>query len=494
VNGSEAWAAAGPLSYRALVGSENIDLLPVPVVGGVLDVPALPPTAWRSFEVLDRSGEVMWSERPQSDGDSLVLALPAPFEIQLVVRDADGAPLPGVTIHHHICNYWFTSSPAVMPADRFRCLWPVCGVTDAAGTLRMRLCVEGAGSDHPPSSLHLMARKPGFRASLGGFCDGKPYRDGRKTDLGGLEFKLAKAEPYSIKLAPSPWAPVKASPLLLTWRVHVRDREGGGAMGLPFQEVAKVGDDVLLAVAPPKGDELETGWSVLPEASGRAPGAGGARPVALRATIAGTPLGGYQLRFPVEDFRKLQLESADGRPVERAVVMVSPIANGGPQPDRGRLLRSDRLGRVLLPVREGSFHVAVVTGTGAGGAVLKADDKEWRLQLRPLSSVTGRAVGDDGKPVSGVGVRAANFSSASRNGADEDVHPAELGYLYGSLPAAMTDADGHFTLAYVPCEGSLSLGVVDPLGRWRVRDSASFACAAGETPGDLVVNVTSSNR
>jgi hypothetical protein len=380
--------------------------------------------------------------------------------------------------------------------DRFRCLWPVCGVTDAAGTLRVRLCVEGAGADHPPPSLHLMARKSGFRSSLGGFCNGKPYRDGRMSDQEGLEFKLAKAEPYAIKLEPSPWAPVKDSPLSLTWRVHVRDREGGGAMGLPFQEVGKVGDGLPLAMAPPTGDELETVWSVLPEAGGRTPGAtGGVRPVALRATIAGTPMDGYQLRFPVENFRKLQLESADGRPVERAVVMVSAIEGGLPQPDHGRLLRSDRLGRVLLPVRDGSFHVAVVTATGAGGAVLKTDDAEpWRLQLRPLSSVTGRVVDDDGKPVSGVGVRATNFHSARRSGADEDVHPGELGYLFWSLPAAMTDADGHFTLAYVPCEGSLWLQVADPQGRWRVRDSMSFPCAAGDKPEELSVNVTATGK
>jgi hypothetical protein len=491
VKGSDAWAAVGPLSYRALVGSENMDLVPVSMVDGVLQVPPLPSTAERVFEVVDRTGEVLWADTPARDGDKLVLAIPPPHEVQLVVLDDHGKPLPGATILHHIRSYWFTNSPGVPDMDRFRPLWPICGVTDASGSLRVRVCVEPPDVNHPQPSMHFMARKPGYRTILSGVQDGKPYRNGRIGEQSGLQFTLAKVEPFRIKLQDSSSAPVKGSPAFFTWRIQVYTADGNGSTGLPFQELGRVGEGALSFDAPPPIDEeaLETAWTVLPDAVRSAAAARGSVPPMLcRTEIVGTPAEGYQLHFPDDSSRRIQVADPDGRPAERAVVMVTPVVDGDPDTEHSRMVRTDRLGRALVGLKSNTCRIAVVTRTGAGAGVLKSDDKEpWRLQLGALAKVQGRMIDADGKPVAGGVIRISRCDGGSEE--EGSITPRELNCLYEALPVMKSDAEGRFTLVYLRGERSLRFEA-DPLCRWQIKQQLPFPCTGQET--EWVVRMSSS--
>jgi hypothetical protein len=441
--------------------------------------------------MLDRNGEVLWADVASREGDQLVLSIPPPFEVQLAVHDEKGKPLAGVTIHHHIRNYWFTASMMVQGMFRFRCLWPVCGVTDAAGRLRVRVGVEGHDADHPVQSLHFLARKPGYRSSLSGIQDGQPYRNGHMGAADGVEFTLVPVPPLLVKLGESPSVPARESPAWFTWRVQVHAADGRSSHGLPFQELGRAGaGSIAFAAAPPDGDELEAAWTLLPDAAHqRLVVAGGAVPATGRPDIVGTPAGGYELRFPDQEYRRIQVSEADGRPAERAVVMVMPTVDGHPDLAQRYLVRTDRLGRARIATTPAGVRVAVVTRTGAGGRTLRSDDKEpWQLPLEPLATVQGRVLDTDHKPVAGVSIRISDFDVGDNGIDDAAIAPREVACLYEALPAMKSDAEGRFKLVYVRCAGSLVFAAADPVGRWQVVERPSFPSTGEETELEIRVS------
>lgn len=481
LGGTEAWPENATFTLRAIIGGENIDFAPLTGGGDRWRLPPLPPRAHRAVEVLDARGEVLWADGINVVGGAARLDLPAPAEFAVEVTDEDGKPVEGVLVLWHIRNYWYSESGALRYGDRFRSLWPSRGETDAEGRLTVRV-PDGQSR----RELWLMSVKDGYRMSLDGIDDGKRFQNGKGDNddetpaEAPIAVTLRRSDPDRIDLALDRTTPFAEPWLYLVGRVHVS--RGNGATGTPINLTVpvKAGIAELLSPLPPSG-EIEIAEIVL----------AGAAAARLREAHGFAPRSVWRLPHPdkligagarrqidLAEQCMLQVSAPDGRPAAHAVVLAGAGCGSGDKV----LLRTDRLGRVLVPRGE----VAVLGAKGAPGIGVRAaplaGEAKMTMSLQELGELRLRVVDDEGKPVANQSVRVQQVS-----GADGDFR--ELLATYNELMSLRggdrTDADGNIVLSVPPFECS----VVVAANRRQIVEGRDLAWDPAETePRTIVVS------
>ncbi len=482
VAGLDAWSDAATFGFRALVGGENLDLVPVRCRDGQLELPALPPLEIRTIEVLAGDGRVLWAGRALPDSDASTLQLPPPVTYEVRVTDTAGAAIAGVEILAHILNYWGTQSSGMLFGDRFRSLWPSQGRTDANGRLTMRVAASASGT----SRQWLLAKKDGFAMSLDGVHDGKRFRAGKELPADEqpraedpITVVLQAAAPQVLPLRQENGTAVAVDTLFLVTRVRVA--KAGGGTGTPFVVAAPIADgEVVLRSPPPAGTDAELAWTTL------APGLRDA----LRARHGFAPPAPFRLprpqgllaapapQFDARQWHAVHVIAADGRPAAHTVVQVRDAAD-----KRGVLLRTDRLGRVAFE-RRTTTHVSVFARTGVGTAVILADEKSpTNVALRAVQPATGRVVDAGGHAVAGVIVTARVRASG-----DGPEGAAELEVLSSLLPSAPSDADGRFEVLLPPFPAEVQVAAAATARKMHTTSTIAWDPGAPAAPIEIVLD------
>lgn len=458
LTGLDAYADRAPFRVQLSLGSINLELLSAPVTDGAVELPALACHRGQALEILDRSGEVLWT----GEADAHEIEVPAPRELHLRVRGADGKAVAGAEIRSHLRNYWYTDDPAVVFMDRFRCLWPKLGVTDANGRLVVRVPVPG-DADVPIKDLVLLARKDGMQGSLCGFHQGQAFREGSVEGIDDADAEPATADAELVfTLSPSAAAPrtlrlesvpAAAAPMALRWRLNIKRKNGG--VGHPFVEItAAPSDGKLLLPAMPPNAEIEGAWVVMPEPLREQAAArfGFWPPRTYQPLQPAQLLQPDRVPLQLETMQPLTVIDADGRPAERAVLWITPLANRQPL-----AVRTDRLGRALAP---GGTRVSVLTANGSGTLQLpdNPSDAAITLELRPLLVRTVRVHDQQGQPRAGVAMRLE--ITGQQAGSIEGLLPdIDLRALIEVLPTLRTDAEGRARLRLPEASAQLLLRI-----------------------------------
>ncbi|MCB9885782.1 MAG: carboxypeptidase regulatory-like domain-containing protein [Planctomycetes bacterium] len=438
--GLPAWQELAPLSFRALVGSANLDFVDVPLRDGVLELPSLPPMEVRIVEILDRTGRLVWAIAPD---DAKERRLPPLAEVRMAVVDAHGAPLAGAMIQRHLRNYWYTQSATVPFAQRFRNLWPQVGVSNAAGWVQVRLPMPADGL----AGLFALASKQGH-----GMCAGKQVGPGE-----GLVFELPGAGDVALQLqlGGQPYT----GPVATVWRVG----KGGGG-GMPFSpallqcDAGRVERPLL-----PSDAKLEQAWVQLSDAlrSELETAVGAAPPRSFRLPDAKAALlGGVDPLLP-ESCRAVQVVSVAGTPATGATVVAAAL-----QP-RGRVqelfaARADRLGRVLIPdlgqaAQEQPPLLVAVTPQGWGMLRDDGSTRRLRVQLIARPELTGIVRDGNGEPVAGADIYAQVAVTGTAEPREHELPLPLVSSLLAREGAVGSDAAGRFRRALLPITGTVQL-------------------------------------
>lgn len=439
--GLPAWQELAPLSFRALVGSANLDFVDVPLRDGMLELPSLPPMEVRIVEILDRNGRLVWAIAPDNAAER---RLPPITEVRMAVVDARGAPLAGAMIQRHLRNYWYTQSPTVPFAQRFRNLWPEVGV-NAAGWVQVRLPMPENGL----AGLFVLASKDGH-----GMAAGKQVGEGEGS---GLVFELPGAGDVALQLqlGGQPYT----GPVATVWRVGKGD--GGG---MPFSppllhcDAGKVARPLL-----PSDAKLEQAWVQLPDTlRGELEAAlGAAPPRSFRLPDAKAALlGGVDPLLP-DACRAVQVVSVAGTPATGATVVAAAL-----QP-RGRVqelfaARADRLGRVLIPDLGQSAQgqqPLLVAVTPQGWGMVRDDGSTRRLQVQLVArpELTGVVRDEQGEPVAGADIYAQVKVVGTAEPREHELPLPLVSSLLAREGAVGSDAAGRFRRALLPITGTLEL-------------------------------------
>lgn len=488
VTGAKAWARFAPLSFRVVVGTENLHFVTVTRQGDELLPPPLPRMPYRPVEVLGKDGTVLWVDRPAAHGDrNRTLALPPLADVKVVVLDENRKPIVGAEVRRHIRNYWYTRSATVPFDRRFRSLWPVVGATDQDGKLSLQVPLP---AENHRTRLHFMVRHVGYRASVSGWYQGKRYRnavltkdDESRDDLDTLTFDLQKAPARVGRLfvADTPYE----GRVALKWMVKLTK-----SLGNPFHETVLASAAGKLACPePPDKADLREAWAYLPNGLREqvAKKLGAPPTAAFSLTQPASVLTAEGATEPFLDMRALRLITADGRPAERALVIAAPVSTGYLSLHQGTFARTDRLGRALIPKIEKDQLLLVVTSRGWVARRLPPDNETGplTLNLQPRPTVAGRVVDEDGSPVAGVYVANASLRSEHHD-LDTDrvlkVLPTSVvGYVLNLLGPMTTDRDGRFRYPLLPVDSEMRVGVVtDGWGTVPGSNSDPFSCAPGD--------------
>ena len=454
----------GPITCRAVVGTENLDFVNIAVEDGKAQMPALP-RMHPVLEFLNSDGRVVWAITGRQRGR---YELPALRRVQIRVLDRDGQPVQGAKILRHIRNYWSTQSPVVPPGSRFQPLWPAIGRTDGEGRLSTLVPVQGSPEK---GSVWLLATREGLRPDLAGWQDGKVILDGKvKKEKGEepmSEEVVATLEPQS---SADESLAVGGRPV--DGRVHIQVRvwaheaDGGGTgtpMFLPPIEVK--GGRYGWPVLPPRW-EVEDLWVTMSEDHGAAlEEALGVRvaPSIRLASASADPL-------DPATHRVLRVIDADGRPAARSLVVTALPAFGNRT--NTEMTRADHLGRALVG-RHLASSITAVTETG-WGVILQPDEGDLApLQLRLRPELQASVIDQEGNPVSGA-VMMATVPDAREPTADEHLAPeAAANLLYSRLPRPVTNAEGHLTFRMIPVAGDVQLRIQGQGGGWQHSEAHS---------------------
>lgn len=460
VTGLADWPEGASFRYRALVGSEAIDFVPIEARDAVLQLPALPPMSPRTIEVLTADGRVLWANQPVESQAGASLAVPPPRQITVQVKDAAGAPLRDVEILAHANNYWATQSPGVYFGDRFQALWPSQGRTDADGRLVLRL----PAPPRTKARLWLLSRKAGFRTSLDGLIDDKPFRNSQMPanppaydPAAPIDVVLREAAPTELPLRLADGSALATGTLFVVARVHFKRADGGG-MGVPFHFPVTVTDGKAVLTAPlPEAAEIEQAWTELaqPVRASLRERLGMPVPAAFRLPFAKRLLEpDAPAQLEASQWQLLQLVGADGRPAANTIVQLREAGE-----DQGRFIRTDRLGRVPFALR-GETYVSVFAAAGVGSLTIAANPREpVTLALQPMHTLRGRVVAGDGRPVPGASITMA----VEAEGHGERL-PFEHSLLSQQLQVRPSDTDGCFELLLPPFTAKIEVKVTATAG------------------------------
>jgi len=447
------WADAATFRYRTVVGSEHFDFATLAVANGHLTVPPLPPLPARTIEVLRSDGEVLWAETIEATPRGRVLHIPPPGDIEVSVRDAAGAAVPGATVRRHVRTYATTASDAVLVGDRDYAAWANVGQTDAAGKLTFRTPTPQSAKPN----LWLLTSKDGHTMSIDGLWDGKPFAAG--TDVPADQQSGAR-DRFCVTLPPGApqqlalrhaggdsWA-TDTLFVLASIRVTVADHHTSERFPISLPITDGV---ATLPVPLPLGTSFSAAWTTLTRQArdqfrqhlGYAPPAAFRLPVPWSLGSAAP-----QPQFEPEKWHSLELILADGRPAAQTAVML-----GGGHGLQMRLLRTDRVGRVLFE-RRSDTRVIVFAACGCASTQIGAiDEGPTRVVLQAMSPVAGTVTNADGSAASGARVQMMLTAG------DGTEYPQANATHTNLLPIAISGDNGRFELLLPPFNARVSLQV-----------------------------------
>ncbi|HEX6811876.1 MAG TPA: carboxypeptidase-like regulatory domain-containing protein [Planctomycetota bacterium] len=455
------WPDAARFRYRAVVGSEHVDYATLAVTDGRLTVPPLPPLPGRTIEVLGSDGEVLWADAVATSPRGNVLHIPPPADVEVTVRDAAGAFLPGASVRRHVRTYATTASEAVFDRDRTHAAWANVGQTDAAGLLVFRLPIPLSGKP----SLWLLTSKDGHTMSVDGLFEGKLFTAGVELPADqqtGARNRFAVTlqpggpQPLALRHANGPWATdmlfVHARIRLTTERRRPEElfplwlpiADGTATLPVPLPLGAELAS-AWTTLAPRERDQLRERLGLAPPAPFRLP-----RPWSLRAAVPDP-------QFEPQSWHMLQLTLADGRPAAQTplLVLTERRRRDHPAPalSERRLLRTDRVGRVVFE-RLGDTRVVVFAAGGCASMLIEVfDEAPAHLVLQPMQRETGVVTNADGSPARGASVVMRLDAVGSSDFSQAHATLASL------QPVAVSGDDGRFQLLLPPFLARLRLQV-----------------------------------
>lgn len=453
------WADAATFRYRTAVGGEHVDFATLAVADGRLTVPSLPPLYPRTIEVLRGDGEVLWADAIATTPRGNVLHIPPPVDVEVTVRDAAGAALPGALVRRHVRTYAITTSDAQFAGDRTNAAWANVGQSDAAGKLVFRTPMPL--SQKP--SLWLLTSRDGNTMSVDGLYEGKLFTAGvelpadQQTGVRDrFTVTLPPGAPKTLTLRNAGGDAWAIDTLFVQARIQVTTERSRPSELFPIS-LPITGGIATLPAPLPLGAGFASAWTTLAPAA-RAE---------LRERLGSAPLAPFRLprawsllaavpqpQFEPGDWHALQVVVDDGRPAAQTTVFVAT--------ERGserRLLRTDRLGRVVFE-RLGNTRVIVFGPSGCARTLIGATDEgPTRLALQPMLRATGSVANADGSAASGARVLMMLTAGDGTDYPQANAFPHANATLSNLLPIAISGDDGRFELLLPPFNARVSLQV-----------------------------------
>lgn len=486
IEGLDDWRELGPFRLRVHPCS-FVDLArEVPVADdGTAELPLLP--AGRiPAELVASDGEVLFLRTSLPRGDRL--SLPAPVTVQVIAKDAAGAPVQGVAIHHRVGDLrrWH-GEDGLQTGPRVR--WRRAATTGADGTASVRMPL---GEDPLRAAdlrdFVLRASKQGCADSHSG-REGVLFYDGRKqpADMeppAALPFVMAPAQPLRGRLD----LPPERLPehLRLCWISKIA--EDNGWTHLPRDEVLAIGTDGTFAFPSLPLDAYQIALHAGPAPW---PGEDGGAPVPLPLALMPSedrPAAGFD-PLPGELQRTtVQIRGLEGTPCTGATgVATVQIRNDFPIDTPPLSFPFDVQGRASVLLPAGKWVIVVVNEDGfAHGEAYDAEGRArpLELQLEPWHQIAGTVIDGEGRPVPGATVSVVQTSSTWAPGEPDRLRDAIARMAQSRFARTETSAEGRFVLRFL----AMGHRTMQARARKAGRESDLFPVEPDREPVELVLH------
>lgn len=443
--GLDAWRDLGPISVRV----HPTVFADVPIVipvgdGDAVDLPALPPEG-AYCEVVLGDGQIL----QRGSVSTARLAVLPPQEIKVRAVDGAGQPVADVAVLHRCAQAWDHSRRWIAPMPP-RDYWRRVGTTDADGRAVVRLPLHSApGTDGNTPEFVLRAHKPGHADAHSGL-DSFWFENGiKRSDASEppeeLTFTMVKAQPLAGRLALPPAQ--RPRRMRIAWTSKIA--EDNGWTHLPRSAVVDIADDGAFALPGLPVDAYDVLFGCTPISA--------AGPVALLSSRGRPPVGwdpsGGALRA-IDVF----LTNVDGAPMPASSVLVVRMNTSFDIDDASLHSVLDNTGRGRLMLANGDWVVVALDRDGYAFQRVPeptagdSDPTPLRMQLEPWTLCRGVVRDSRGEPVAGahVSVRSTSHRGGARGGFDSQIREAVAQWTSYRLVQDTTDAQGRFSLPFLP--------------------------------------------
>ncbi len=252
VEGLDAWAAEGPLAFRAVPGTRHQQLIALTRrEDGAVVLPTLPRTS-AVFEVVTAGGDTLWASWLSfAPGDNQAPQVPPPLQVPIEVVDgSSGKPIAGAIVKHRSGWLSYASDLNLDAADYSCDRWREVARTDARGLATAR--VPGAedpwtSNGSPPARLHLVfaIEAPGCATQIAGWNGGGAFFDQtqQRENPKPLRVPMRPAEPVLGRLTLDGKRPAAGLDVLLFMQARCyEDKHGWASWPAPVQVGKTDGD------------------------------------------------------------------------------------------------------------------------------------------------------------------------------------------------------------------------------------------------------------
>ena len=458
VKGLEGLKVLGPFRVQPVInGIELPNLLTSISEDGTCTLPSLP-AGQVLFELLDKDNEPLFAKNIRDVDSEEQITVPMIQKISMRTIDGDGKPLAGATVRQHI-THAYCSDRGFLTSPPKRTRLRLVGQTDAQGQLMATVAYGGKPfAKQNWNSLMFEAHKPGHATTHSGFGP-SVYMDGKQVeedDLDELKFTLPAAEPFSGQIMLDEGRSFGPRELMVRFKARIqRDKnsysivdlyrstttDANGRFEVPSHQNKIDKIDIVLS-----GDSLRS--DLIPaDLHRRAPYRG----VCIHNNRV---TDGQKIDCNLDDMHRLELQFLDdtgGPAYDVDVIAVSRKTNQNYGCDSECIVATpDRAGRLALLAEAGKwmFFARNKEQMVFLNVNLKGDQKH-ELRLTPMPVIFGKAVDEDGKPVSGAQLRW--YQSSSRGSRDEDKGPHIIASALntGWISATRTGTGGNFRCAFL---------------------------------------------
>lgn len=493
ISGLDTWKDYAPFSVQIAPGG-----IPIPGMtlaldeGGKCDLPPLP-VGTTSVVVHDKHDRPL-STHSCSPGRSTRQALAPMQQMPLKVVDEQGNGIAGVTIRQRLRGYGLPDNE-LAPYLPSRQLWRDHGTTDENGKLVVPVATRKDPFEITTwQGLFFTASKDGLTTSHSGISR-MPFVDGKQVQREGMKeltFTLKPAKPTKLRLMRTQETPLRNQPVTIKSGIKVHEIDNNGYTHESLVLNLRTDEDGVVSIPaltePIPGMQIVLGGAGLtafvPEPLRRMTPY---RAITLHALKA-KPGTQHEVSLQQTAKVRLQMLTEHGSPATDAQLMLISRANAKECSCDGwnTMATTDSAGRVAFLLEPGRWSVFARTKTGMAHLKLNLEDgetAEHKLDIQPMTTMRGRVVDENGKPVANVRLNCHSSSWHSVGNRDPILEQIAQSMNWSWIGGTRTNENGEFACAFLDLDGMTYEGRFQK-GK---KKSSDFRIIPNEEPETIVI-------